>query len=106
MIRLENTLGNHFKFYELHYSKNNGRFTVKAIYGRIGQAGQSTIVYDGASEQDAIGEMQKKQLEKQKKGYILKDGNGKDTSVVPEKKERTPNNMADECSRDQTSRSS
>ncbi len=89
MIRLENTLGNHFKFYELHLEKSNGRCTVKAIYGRIGQAGQSVIVYDGPSEQDAIGEMQKKQLEKLKKGYIIVSSNGQSSPAPAEKKRLT-----------------
>jgi len=84
MIRLECTLGNHNKFYELDLVRTNGRSTVKAIYGRIGQAGQETIVYDGDNEQEAHAEMQKKQLEKQKKGYsIVSGGNGK---LAPEEK--------------------
>jgi len=71
MIRLECTQGNHNKFYELSMTKTTGRTTVKALYGRIGQAGQETIVYDGDNEEEAKAEMQKKQLEKLKKGYIV-----------------------------------
>ncbi|HET9130793.1 MAG TPA: WGR domain-containing protein [Terriglobia bacterium] len=86
MIRLENKIGNHFKFYELHLDKSNGHHTVKAIYGRIGQAGQSVVVYDGPSEQEAIGEMQSKQLEKQKKGYVIVSSNGQSSPASAEKK--------------------
>lgn len=86
MIRLECTTGGHNKFYELHLIKTNGRVIAKALYGAIGNAPQENIFYDGDNEQEAIAEMQKKQLEKQKKGYILVGSNGKDTLVTPEKK--------------------
>jgi predicted DNA-binding WGR domain protein len=85
MIRLECTLGNHNKFYELELIRNNGHVFVKALYGRIGQAGQETIVYHGDNFEEAQDEMQKKQIEKQKKGYVVV-GNGKTEPVVEKKR--------------------
>jgi len=84
MIRLECTTG-HNKFYELDLFKTNGRVTVKGFYGAIGHAGIVTIIYDGVSEQEAIAEMQKKQLEKQRKGYVIV-GNGQAAPAPAEKK--------------------
>ena len=71
MIRLECTTGGHNKFYELDLIKNNGRVIVKALYGAIGQAGNEHVVYDGDNEQEAQGEMTRKQLEKQRRGYVI-----------------------------------
>ena len=51
MIRLECTSGGHNKFYQLDLIKNNGRVTVQALYGAIGQAGNEHIIYDGDNEQ-------------------------------------------------------
>ncbi len=73
MIRLEHTRG-HNKFYELHLIKSSGRIIVKGLYGAIGQCPKEHPVYDGDNEQEALAEMQKKQLEKQKKGYVLVGG--------------------------------
>ena len=70
MIRLECTTGGHNKFYEFHLERINGRVTVKGLYGGIGKAPQETIIYDGDSYQEAQAELQKKQVEKQKKGYV------------------------------------
>lgn len=71
IIRLENTNPGHNKFYEFQGIQSNGRFTVKATYGRIGQAGQVTMIYDGISRIEADKEFQKKLGEKTKKGYCL-----------------------------------
>lgn len=88
MIRLECTIGGHNKFYELDLIKTNGRVTVRGTYGRIGQAGLVTTIYDGMSEETAKAEMQQKQLEKQKKGYVIvSNGNGR--VVIAEKKRVT-----------------
>jgi ATP-dependent DNA ligase len=76
MIRLECTTGGHNKFYEFHLLRSTGRFTAKGLYGAIGQAPREAVIYDGDNEQEAVGEMQKKQLEKQKKGYIIVGSNG------------------------------
>jgi len=85
MIRLECTTGGHNKFYELALIKNNGRVTVKALYGALGQAGNEHVIYDGDNEQEAIAEMQKKQLSKQKKGYVIV-GNGSSVQSTEQKK--------------------
>ncbi len=85
MIRLECTIGGHNKFYEFHLSRTNGRVTVKGLYGGIGKASQETTIYDGDSEQEAQAELQKKQAEKQKKGYVVASSNG---SPMPVQKKR------------------
>jgi len=69
--RLECTTGGHNKFYEFLGIESKGRFTVKALFGRIGQAGQETIIYDGDDKLEANKEYQKKLTEKQKKGYVI-----------------------------------
>ena len=71
IIRLENTNHGHNKFYEFQGIQTNGRYTVKATYGRIGQAGQVTVIYDGISKTEADKEFQKKMQDKVKKGYKL-----------------------------------
>ena len=71
IIRLENTNPGHNKFYEFQGIQTNGRYTVKATYGRIGQAGQVTVIYDGISRTEADKEFHKKMQEKVKKGYTL-----------------------------------
>ncbi len=86
MIRLECTSGGHNKFYELHLIKTNGHVIAKALYGAIGNAPQENVFYDGDNEQEAIAEMQKKQLEKQKKGYVIVGSNGKSKPVPAQKK--------------------
>lgn len=85
MVRLECTIGGHNKYYELHYSKNDGRITVKGLYGAIGQAPKEATIYDGDNEQEAVSEMQKKQTEKLKKGYVILS-NGKDSPEPAQKK--------------------
>lgn len=85
MIRLECTTGGHNKFYEFHLARTNGRVTVKGLYGGIGKAPQETIIYDGDSDQEAQAELQKKQAEKQRKGYVIIGSNG---SPMPIQKKR------------------
>ena len=76
MIRLECTRGGSNKFYEFDLKELNGRVSVTGFYGAIGQAAKEHQIYDGDDREAAIAEMQKKQLEKQKKGYIIVGGNG------------------------------
>ncbi len=75
-VRLENTQAGHNKFYEFQGKQTNGRFTIKAVYGRIGQAGQVTVIYDGVSKTEAEKEYEKKRLEKIRKGYVVVSHNG------------------------------
>ena len=89
MIRLECTTGGHNKFYEFHLSKTNGRVTVKGLYGGIGKAPQEAVIYDGDSEMEAKAELQKKQTEKLKKGYIIVSSNGDAPEVATQKKRVT-----------------
>ena len=87
MIRLECTRGGSNKYYEFHFIKSNGRFTVKGFYGAIGQAAKEHIIYDGDSAEEAQNELQKKQREKEKKGYIVVGGDNTFTQVTaPQKK--------------------
>jgi predicted DNA-binding WGR domain protein len=88
MIRLECTTGGHNKYYELHFSRGNERYVVEGLYGAIGQAPKKALIYDGDNEQEAVAEMQKKQLEKQKKGYVIV-GSGGASSTIPVQKKRT-----------------
>ena len=76
MTRLECTTGGSNKYYEFHLIKTNGRVMVKGIYGAIGQAGNVHIIYDGDSEEEAVKALQKKQNEKQRKGYVIVGDNG------------------------------
>jgi len=87
MIRLECTTGGHNKYYELHLSRGSERYVVEGLYGAIGQAPQKALIYDGDNEQEALAEMQKKQLEKQKKGYVIV-GSSAALSPVPAQKKR------------------
>lgn len=86
MIRLECTTGGHNKYYELHLSRSSARFTVEGLYGAIGQAPKKALIYDGDNEQEAVAEMQKKQLEKQKKGYAIAGTSGTVPSSPAQKK--------------------
>ena len=86
MIRLECTTGGHNKFYEFHGVQNNGRFTVKGLYGAIGQAPKEAVIYDGDDKFEANKEFEKKLKEKQKKGYVVVSSNGKATPAPAEKK--------------------
>ena len=85
-IRLECTTGGHHKFYEFKGAESNGRFTLKGVYGRIGQAGSEVTIYDGDSRDEANREFNKKKAEKEKKGYIVVSQNGKSAPAPAEKK--------------------
>jgi predicted DNA-binding WGR domain protein len=88
MVRLECTTGGHNKYYELHLARGSDRFTVEGLYGAIGQAPKKAMIYDGDNEQEAVAEMQKKQLEKHKKGYVIVGAAGT-LSSTPIQKKRT-----------------
>ncbi|MBN1396839.1 MAG: ATP-dependent DNA ligase [Bacteroidetes bacterium] len=85
-VRLENTQAGHNKFYEFQGIQTNGRFTIKAVYGRIGQAGQVSVIYDGVSKTEAEKEYEKKKSEKLKKGYLVVSRNGNSVQQVTEEK--------------------
>jgi predicted DNA-binding WGR domain protein len=85
-VRLECTKGSSNKFYEFQGTQTNNRYTVNAIYGRIGQAGQISVIYDGVSESEAEKEFEKKKLEKLKKGYIVVSRNGNAVQPATEEK--------------------
>ena len=87
-IRLEHTTGGHNKFYEFHFIQSKDRFAIRGLYGAIGQAPKETTIYDGSSEIEALDQLKKKQLEKQKKGYIVvsQNGNTIPTPAVAQKK--------------------
>lgn len=85
-IRLECTVGGHNKFYEFHGTETKGRFTVKALYGRIGQAASETIIYDGDSKLEANKEFERKMVDKKRKGYVVVSNNGKSAPAPTEKK--------------------
>lgn len=84
MIRLECTRGGSNKYYELNLKESNGRITVTGFYGAIGQTPKEHPIYDGDNRDEGIAEMQKKQLEKQKKGYIIVN-NGSSPAPVEKK---------------------
>jgi predicted DNA-binding WGR domain protein len=84
MIRLECTRGGSNKFYSLDLKELNGRVSVTGFYGAIGQAPKEHPIYDGDNREEAIAEMQKKQLEKQKRGYVIV-GNGSSPASVEKK---------------------
>ncbi len=86
MIRLECTTGGHNKFYEFHGIQNNGRYTVKGLYGAIGQAPKEAIIYDGDDKLEANRAYQKKLAEKQKKGYTIVSTDGHPSPSPAEKK--------------------
>jgi predicted DNA-binding WGR domain protein len=85
-IRLENTSAGHNKFYEFVGIKAPGRFTVKGLYGRIGQAPNESIIYDGDDVNEANSQFHKKMAEKVKKGYIVISNNGKTAKPAIEEK--------------------
>jgi len=90
MIRLECTTGGHNKYYELHLSRGSERYVVEGLYGAIGQAPKRALIYDGDNEQEALAEMQKKQLEKQKKGYGIVGSDGTIPQVQAKKRTISP----------------
>jgi predicted DNA-binding WGR domain protein len=71
MIRLEHTTGGHHKYYEFHKRQSNGRVVIIGYYGAIGQAPKEAIIYDGDSEAEARKELDRKQNEKLRKGYVV-----------------------------------
>jgi predicted DNA-binding WGR domain protein len=77
VIRLECTNGGHNKFYEFHGVESNGRFTVRGLYGRIGQAASEAVIYDGDNKDEANRAFTQKKNEKLKKGYVVISQNGK-----------------------------
>jgi predicted DNA-binding WGR domain protein len=88
MIRLECTTGGHHKFYELDLVSTNNRHIVRGYSGRIGQAPVAHIIYDGDRLDQAQTELDKKQREKLKKGYVVTQ-NSKPVSAPAEKKRLT-----------------
>jgi hypothetical protein len=90
-IRLEHTTGGHNKFYEFHFIQSKDRYAIRGLYGAIGQAPKETTIYDGSDEMEALTQLKKKQLEKQKKGYIMvsQSGNTIPTSGLAQKKTPT-----------------
>jgi hypothetical protein len=90
-IRLEHTTGGHNKFYEFHFIQSKNRFAIRGLYGAIGQSPKEHTIYDGASEMEALAQLKKKQLEKQKKGYIVvsQNGNTIPSPAMPQKKTPT-----------------
>jgi predicted DNA-binding WGR domain protein len=85
-IRLECTTGGHNKFYEFLGIQNKNRFTVKGLYGAIGQAPKEAVIYDGDSRTEAEKEFEKKKSEKLKKGYVVVSRNGKQITPATEEK--------------------
>ena len=88
MIKLECTRGTSNKYYNLDLQQTNGRVTVTGYYGAIGQAPKEHPIYDGDNLNEAVAAMQKKQIEKEKKGYVIVGRNGF-TSPRVEKKTMT-----------------
>ena len=86
IIRLECTTGGHNKFYEFHGIQNNGRFTMKGLFGAIGQAPKVVIIYDGDNKAEANNEFQRKLNEKKRKGYVVVTQNGASVPAPAEKK--------------------
>ena len=62
--------------------------TTSMASNAIGQAPKEALIYDGDNEQEAVAEMQKKQLEKQKKGYVIVGPSGV-SSPAPVQKKKT-----------------
>ena len=87
-IRLECTTGGHNKYYEFHNLETNGRFTVKGLYGAIGQAPKEAVIYDGDNKSEAEKEFEKKKSEKLKKGYVVVSQNGQKVHPVNSEKKR------------------
>ena len=85
-IRLECTIGGHNKFYEFHGIESKGRYTVKGLYGAIGQAPKEAIIYDGDNKSEANKEFEKKKTRQLKKGYVVVSQDGKAAPAPAEKK--------------------
>ncbi len=85
-IRLECTTGGHNKFYEFLGIQNRDRFTVKGLFGAIGQAPKEVVIYDGDSKTEAEKEFERKMAEKRRKGYVVVSRNGNLVQPAEEKK--------------------
>lgn len=85
-LRLECTTGGHNKFYTFIGIESKGRFTVKGLFGAIGQGPKEAIIYDGDSRTEAEKQFEKKKSSKLKKGYIIVSRNG--NSVQPDVEEK------------------
>lgn len=85
MVRLECRTGGHNKFYEFDLVRTNGHVKVTGSYGAIGQAPKDTVIYDGDSEAEARKELDKKQNEKLRKGYVVVGSNGESANAVSKK---------------------
>ena len=90
-IRLEHTTGGHNKFYEFHFIQSKDRYAIRGLYGAIGQAPKEHTIYDGSDEMEALSQLKKKQVEKQKKGYVVVSQNGNmiPSPTIPQKKTPT-----------------
>jgi ATP-dependent DNA ligase len=84
MVRLECTTAGHNKFYAFDIQRTNGHVKVIGRYGAIGKAPQETIIYDGDSDAEARKQLDKKQNEKLRKGYVVVAG---DDAPSADKKE-------------------
>jgi hypothetical protein len=89
-IRLEHTTGGHNKYYEFHFIQSKDRYAIRGLYGAIGQAPKETTIYDGPDEMVALVQLKKKQLEKQKKGYIVVSQNSNTISSPSMAQKKTP----------------
>jgi predicted DNA-binding WGR domain protein len=85
-VRLECTVGGHNKYYEFQGIESKGRYTVKGLYGAIGQAPKEAIIYDGDNKSEANKEFEKKKTKQLKKGYVVVSQNGKASPAPAEKK--------------------
>jgi hypothetical protein len=90
-IRLEHTTGGHNKFYEFHFIQSKDRFAIRGFYGAIGQAPKEHTIYDGSDEMEALAQLKKKQLEKQKKGYVVVSQTGSTPLISITTQKKTSN---------------
>jgi hypothetical protein len=90
-IRLEHTTGGHNKFYEFHFIQSKDRYAIRGLYGAIGQSPKEHTIYDGKNELEALAQLKKKQLEKQKKGYVVVSQNGNKITPPATLQKKTPN---------------
>ena len=89
-IRLEHTTGGHNKYYEFHFIHSKDRIAIRGLYGAIGQAPKEHSIYEGSDEMEALAQLKKKQLEKQKKGYIVVSQNGNTIPAPATAQKKTP----------------
>lgn len=74
MLRLECTIGKHFKFYEFDIVQENGQWVAKGFWGRIGNAPQVSILYAGLSLVAAQRAVETKRDKEIAKGYRVTSG--------------------------------